>query len=281
MFECEKWALKYSLPVVGHCTDSASNALSALIMLATPSTYSNLDKVPMFIGLSSHQYRFYAPILRPPYPAIAYPCWDHSGRTVLRTLMNEKITIVCGVLPSTSGVSGIQCYQIATINDLRTLKRRNPNSIVKHSDINRYVKQNCDLTARLLTDTVIEELPHYVPESKGTQLYLRAAVWTREPFRNDRFGPPPKVVKNLWVGLMTWRRWYRYVQVTPALTLINNFIRRSHNMTEEMLVHAGINHQLTLFYAFPHLTPFEYSMRHTGNRGLEAIQPHYPLQRQI
>ena len=135
MFECEKWALKYSLPVVGHCTDSASNALSALIMLATPSTYSNLDKVPMFIGLSSHQYRFYAPILRPPYPAIAYPCWDHSGRTVLRTLMNEKITIVCGILPSTGG--GFQCYQIATINDLHILKRRNPNSVVKHSDINR------------------------------------------------------------------------------------------------------------------------------------------------
>ena len=48
MFESEKWALN-SLPVIGHCTDSASNALSALIMLATPSTYSDLDIVPMFI----------------------------------------------------------------------------------------------------------------------------------------------------------------------------------------------------------------------------------------
>ena len=37
MFESKKWALN-SLPVIGHCTDSASNALSALIMLATPST---------------------------------------------------------------------------------------------------------------------------------------------------------------------------------------------------------------------------------------------------
>ena len=26
ILESEKWALKYSLPIVGHCTDSASNA---------------------------------------------------------------------------------------------------------------------------------------------------------------------------------------------------------------------------------------------------------------
>ena len=269
MFESEKWALKYSLPVIGHCTDSVSNALSALIMLATPSTYSDLDKVPMFIGLSNPNYRLYAPILCPPYPAIAYLCWDHSGRTVMRNLMNENITIVCGVLPSTGGAGGIQCYQIATINDLHIiLKRRNPNSIVNHSDINRHIKQNCDATSRLLTDKVIDELVQYVPESKGTQLYLQAAVWTHEPFCNDKFGPPPKVVRSLWAGLMTWRRWYRYVQVTPALTLTYNFISRSHYMTEELLVHAGINHQLTLFYAFPHLSPYEYNM---GNRGLEAI----------
>ena len=71
---------------------------------------------------------------------------------------------------------------------------------------------------------MIDELVQYVPESKGTQLYLQAAVWTHEPFRNDKFGPPPKVVRSLWAGLMTWRRWYCYVQVTPALTLTYNFI---------------------------------------------------------
>ena len=269
MLECEKWALKYSLPVVGHCTDSASNALSALILLATPSTYSVLDKAPMFIGLSSANYRFYAPIFRTPYPAIAYPCWDHSGRTVIRNLMNENITIVCGILPSTG--DGIQCYQVASVNDIHTLKRRHPNSVVRHSDFNRYIKQNCDATSRFLTNKVIEELAEYVLESKGTQLYLKAAVWTHEPFRNDKFGPPPKVVRSLWAGLMTWRRWYRYVQITPALTLTYNFISRSHYMTEELLVHAGINHQLALFYAFPHLSVSDYNLRHTGNRGLEAI----------
>ena len=98
MFESEKWALKYSLPVIGHCTDSASNALSALIMLATSST-CDLDKVPMFIGLSNPHYQLYAPIFRPPFPTIAYPCWNHSGRTVIKNLTNEDHN--CGILPYT------------------------------------------------------------------------------------------------------------------------------------------------------------------------------------
>ena len=53
--------------------------------------------------------------------------------------------------------------------------------------------------------------------------------------------------------------------------MTDNFISRSHYMTEELLVHAGINHLLALFYAFPHLPVSEYSLRNTGNRGLEVI----------
>ena len=69
MFESEKWALKYSLPVIGHCTDSASNAFSALIILATPSTYSDLDKVPMFISVKSSS------VLCPySLPTLSYNC---------------------------------------------------------------------------------------------------------------------------------------------------------------------------------------------------------------
>ena len=75
----------------------------------------------------------------------------------------------------------------------------------------------------------------------------------------------------IWAGLMTWRRWRRYIQLTSGLTLADHFISRSHYMTEELLVHAGINHNLTLFHAFPHLPLSEYSLRNTGNRGLEAI----------
>ena len=208
-------------------------------------------------------------MFRAPYPSIAYPCWDHSGRTVVRNLMNENITIVCGIL-SNSG-DGLQCYQTACIQDLATLKLRNPNSLIRHTDINRHIRQNCDATTRILTTTTIQQLAEYVPESKGTQLYLKAAVWTHEPYRNDKFGPPTKVCRSLWAGLMTWRRWYRYVQIVPELTLTNNFISRSHYMTEELLVHAGINHQLALFFAFHQLPITDYSLRHTGNRGIEAI----------
>lgn len=42
-------------------------------------------------------------------------------------------------------------------------------------------------------------------------------------------------------------------------------------MTEELLVHAGINHQLAVYSAFPHLCIDDYSLRNSGNRGIESI----------
>ena len=125
------------------------------------------------------------------------------GRTTVRNLMNENITIVSGIPPNSG--DGLQCYQTACIQDLATLKSRNPKSLIRHTDINRYVKQNCDATARILTTTTIQQLAEYVPESRDTQLFLKAAVWTHEPYRNDKFGPPTKVCRSLWAGLMTWR----------------------------------------------------------------------------
>ena len=270
MLAVEKHAEKYMLPLIGHCTDSAANSLSALIKVASPVTYQ-IPTLPQltFLGLPKKDFVFFAPFLRSKYPTIAYPCCDHSARTVVRNLMNKNITIVCGKLPSDG--SGIQHYQVASIDDLFTLKHNHANSTIRYADISRHIKQNCDATSRVLTSKAIEELSVHVPDSKGTQLYIQAAVWTHEPFRNAAFGPPPKVVQSLWAGITTWRRWRRYVQITSGITLSSNFISRSHYITEELLVHAGINHQLSLYYAFPHLSLADYSMRHTGNRGLEAI----------
>ena len=43
-------------------------------------------------------------------------------------------------------------------------------------------------------------------------------------------------------------------------------------MTLELLVHAGVIHQLAMFICFPiHLPISEYSMRNTGNRGIKAV----------
>ncbi len=100
MFGVEKHAAQYRLPLTGHCTDSVANSLSALIKLASPSTYK-IPSIPKitFIGLPKEDFAFLAPFLRPEYPSIAYPCWDHSSRTVLRNLMNTNIRIVCGRLP--------------------------------------------------------------------------------------------------------------------------------------------------------------------------------------
>ena len=150
-------------------------------------------------------------------------------------------------------------------------KSMHPSSSVKHGDISPYIRQNCDATSRVLTQRVIIELQSHVPESQGTQLYLLAVVWTHAPYRDDKFGPPPAIVRSLWAGLMTWRRWRQYIVLVPSLSLTANFISRPHYLTEEVLVHAGINHMICMYLCFPHCDLSDYGLRHTGNRGLEAI----------
>ena len=177
--------------------------------------------------------------------------------------MNNRLTLVCGKLDNTAG------FQNSDIQDLRKLHPSS--SSIRFGDITPEIKQNCDATSRVINEKVVHDLKTYLPGLKGTQLYLIAANCTHEPFRNDRFGPPPLVVHSLWKGLIIWRCWRRYIQLTDGLSLGDNFISRTHYITEELLVHAGINHQLALFLCFPDLLIEEFSLRGTGNRGLEAI----------
>lgn len=111
----------------------------------------------------------------------------------------------------------------------------------------------------------------FVPHSQATQLYLYTSICIHEPYRNEKFGPPPVVVESLWTGVVVWRYWRRYIQLCSTLTLTDNFISRAHYITLELLGHAGILHQLAMYRYFPDLDYKEYSLRNTGNRGLEAI----------
>ena len=273
MLTVDKHARKHNLPLVGHCIDSASNALGGLLKLASPSTYAEAGLETEFIGLRRND--FFAPILCPNYPTIAYPFWDHSSRTSVRNLMNGNISIVSEELDISNKSDNTNLYKVATIHDLRKLKHLHPGCSIKQADITPHVRQNCDATSRVLQLSVVKDLQQYIPDSQGTQLYLIASTVIHAPFRNDKFGPPPTVVQSLWKGVMIWRRWRKFIQVSDHLTLIDNFISSSHYQTLELLAHAGIIHQLTVFFAFPNLSIGEYSMRNTGNRGIKAIHGMY------
>ena len=257
MMEVEKRAAKYDLPLIGHCTDSASNALKALIKNASPNTYKNLQTDLKFLGLDADDFVYFAPVLRLGYPCISYPCWDHSSRTSVRNLMNQNIQIVAEVLIDEK--DGFAKYTLASIQDMKTLKCSNSNAKVRYADITPHVKQNCDATVRVISKNTIDELGKHVPTAHGTILYLQASLWVYEPYRNQSFGPPTAVVQSLWAGISTWRRWRRYVELTKGISLTNNWISRSHYLTLELMAHAGILHQLALFLSFPELDLDSYS----------------------
>lgn len=184
--------------------------------------------------------------------------------------MNQNHTIIAEIQEPGESIA-IEYKSIATVQDLHQLKRVFPASIVKHGDISTRMHQNCDATTRVLTSTVIKELQAHVPASNATQLYIQAAVWTHCPYRNEKYGLPPSIARSLWAGLMTWRRWRQYINISPTLSLEINFLSRQHYLTEEVLVHAGINHLLCLYLCFPDINLSNYNLRHTGNRGIEAI----------
>ena len=124
MLEVEQRALIHNLSLIGHCTDSASNALNALLKLATPSKHL-IDHGIIFLGLQRKDYFLYALFLRSGFPSIAYACWDHSGRTVLRNLLNRERTIVAEVevQPSTGKFKTLACQTTASVQDLCSLKQ--------------------------------------------------------------------------------------------------------------------------------------------------------------
>ena len=185
--------------------------------------------------------------------------------------MNVKLTIVAEIIPSQATADNCLKYSVATIQDLRALKKLNPNSVVRQADITPHVRQNCDATVRVLSRTALHEIETHLPSAKATRLYLQASIWILEPFRNEKFGNPSEVVKSLWAGIMTWRRWRRYVELSEGLTLAQNFISRAHYLTLELMAHAGIIHQLALFLSFADLDVKDYNLRRTGNRNIEAI----------
>jgi len=107
--------------------------------------------------------------------------------------MNQNHTITAEIQES----AAVGCRSVASVQDLRQLKRVFPASVIKHGDMSAFMHQNCDATTCVLTDTTIKELPSYVPASNVTQLYIQASMWTQCPYHNENFGNGRKFMGRL------------------------------------------------------------------------------------
>ena len=142
MMKVEKHSKKDSTPLVGHCVDPASNSLCAFVTLASAKSYKGLKGMVRFLGLKMKGFVFFPWCYE--FPSITYLCWDHCGRTSICNFMNTKLTIVAEIIPSQSKAHNCLKYSVATIQDLKALKKRNPNSVVRQADIliTPHVRQN-------------------------------------------------------------------------------------------------------------------------------------------
>uniref|UniRef100_A0A1X7V256 Uncharacterized protein n=1 Tax=Amphimedon queenslandica TaxID=400682 RepID=A0A1X7V256_AMPQE len=118
----EEKACEKRLALIGHCTDSATNSLAALKMLAIPD--NNIQKVGVkYIGLPMHGICYSAPKLHQGYPSITYPCWHHSSHTAVRNLLNGNISITVEPLAHESRTTSAK---IASVLDFKQLKANYP-----------------------------------------------------------------------------------------------------------------------------------------------------------
>ena len=101
-----------------------------------------------------------------------------------------------------SQIQEIACsnMQLPTFKISINSKQANPFCTIKYADITPYVRQNCGATACVLTSPVIEALCTHVPGSQTTQLYFLASTSIREPFCNNKLGPPTSCRPQLMDG---------------------------------------------------------------------------------
>ena len=130
MLKVECKAATHNVSLIGHCTDSASNSLNALLKLATTSCYL-VQYIISFLGSVMEGYYLFVPFFRCKYPSIAHACWDHSGWTVLRNLMNQNHSITAEIQKS----AAVGCRSVASVQGLQQLKGVFPASLIKHGDI--------------------------------------------------------------------------------------------------------------------------------------------------
>ena len=100
--------------------------------------------------------------------------------------MEVVITIVAEFISCTDGSLMLS---IASIQDLRELKKSYPNSVFKQADITPHVRQNCGVTIRVISQKAIEEVKLFSPSAKVTRLYLQATLWIIEPYRKISLDP--------------------------------------------------------------------------------------------
>ena len=135
MLAVEKHAHMHNLLLVGHCTDSASNALGGLLKLASPSTYTEAGLHSLVFRGMHMIFLFFALILWTYYPTIAYPCWDRSSWTSARNLLNGNVSIVSEELDISGESDNTKLYNVVTIHNLRKLKHLHPGCSIKQADI--------------------------------------------------------------------------------------------------------------------------------------------------
>lgn len=105
------------------------------------------------------------------------------------------------------------------------------------SDLHPVDKQNYPSVLKICDSRVINLLNKYIPESKGTAMFLQIIRDNIDTFYNRQLTPLQKIEK-LWYNIFILRIWRKYVISTRNLSLEKNFLTQNCYSCFEINAHS-------------------------------------------
>ena len=106
----------------------------------------------------------------------------------------------------------------------------------REKDINHKDKQNYDAVLRMTSDSVMELLT-YVPDAKGTMVYLRIMKLITDSFLNKNLECLVRI-ENAWYSVFMLRYWRQWIVLNPGYNLSDHFITSNAYTCVELNAHS-------------------------------------------
>lgn len=107
------------------------------------------------------------------------------------------------------------------------------------SDLDLHDKMNYDAVQRLARPELIELLKKHIPDSSGTQFYLKLMYYITSSYLDRKITPLERIYR-IWFCVFSFRYWRQWLKSDTAYTLQKNFVSLNSYLCCEINAHAII-----------------------------------------
>lgn len=139
---------------------------------------------------------------------------------------------------------GTKIINISHIKYLITNVSKDKHLLTEY-DINPKDRQNFKSASKIYNNNTIMLLNENVPDSNGTQIYLKIMQFVASAFLDDDI-LPIKRIYNIWYAVFMLRIWRKYIDSHTDLNTRDNFITENCYTCVELNAHSLVNLAINL-----------------------------------